>query len=531
MWHPFSQQVTDADGRAQNILRWDRILVAVFCSLIIGWLLVSSAAWTYLRYRQDIRTVALLWVVNPSKWQEVRRAIGDNYLRQADTAMVKKEFEKALHLYRSGLARSPRNTNGRISLAQLYLAYRRPELARAVFADNIAQFADQRTYLQTALEFLLRFQFDADLATACQQLLAADLSPPERELVALFAATVSFHRGNYDRMEELLRQENLTSSPQGALLLARADFERGYADLALLRLQDLSQREDVADETFVLTGQIRRQLGQMRELELNATQRLANNPLSHSPRIDFLFLHHQRKDEAALAREVSNYLSLFRRDQTALLALADFAANTARPSLASQIQKLFAENGWPTDATNLLTAEAYISAEKFAEGLDALQGAARLDPEGAKRLSTVYDSLYAVALFGLNRSDEARLHLEHLLAQPNLRAENLQAVASRLTTLGQRSHARAVLARAAEIDPLNQVALSELVRLDALGRHFDTLPSRVRRLLEMRKPSREVLNLASQALGSDLNLFHPEQTSLLSELRTRTGRIAASESL
>lgn len=448
-------------------------------------------------------------------------------MAEALAAVERKEFDTALHFYRTGLARVPGNTEGRLGLARLYVGFGRPDLAKQVLADNLGEFTREPEYLRTSLDFLLQFQFDSELALACDDLLQRKLAPSERRLVTHFAATLAFYRGNYDRTETLLRREGLEDAPESTLLLARADLERGYAELALLRLQDLIQRDLASDATYVLLAQARRQLGQLAELERNATLRLANAPLSYAPRLEFLLLRHEQRDEAALTREVASYVQHFASDQNALLALADFAAQTGRPDLTREVQRTFATRGWPADTVTLLLAEAQIAAQRYADGLATLATAARLDPDGAKRLASVHDSLRAVALFGLNRPDEARLHLDHLLAQTNLRAENLRVVAQRLVALGRAAAARAVLLRATELDPLNQLSLTELVRLDAIGGHFDTLPAHARRLMGMRKPSREVLALAARAWSSDLNLLHPEQTKLLHELRQRTDRAAA----
>jgi Tfp pilus assembly protein PilF len=342
--------------------------------------------------------------------------------------------------------------------------------------------------------------------------------------VALFAAKASFHRGDYDRAEDLLRRARLEMTAAGALLLAQSDLERGYPELALLRLEELAGHPDAPEDTYVVLGQVRRQLGQTDQLSRNAVQRLASNPLSHAPRLDFLQIHHERRDHTAFDQEVADYFALFNRDERALLALADFAAHAGRPDLAGRVQQHFSSQGWPVHASALLAAEAQLASGGFAAGLDALKIAASLDADAAKRLATVYDSLQAIALFGLNRADEARLHLEHLLSRPNLRAENLQLVARRLVALGQTEHARAVLTRAVSVDPLNQTALTELVRIEAKGRHFDTLAPHVRRLLQLRKPSPQALALAADALGSDLNLFHPDQRAVLREIRLHADR-------
>ncbi|MBA4136517.1 MAG: hypothetical protein C0518_04285 [Opitutus sp.] len=457
----------------------------------------------------------------------MQRALGDHYVTLAEAAAEAQAFDQALHLYRAGISRSPENLAGRLGLAQLYVACRRPELARPILTDRLSQFLDDRDYLQKAFQFLLDYQFDADLAAACAELLERPLTPDTEKLVALYAANVAFQRGNYDRCESLLLQHRLENTPEGGLLFARADLERDFPTLALLRLKDLVQRGIALDTVYVLLGQVHRKLGQTREIELNATLRLANNPLSPFPRIDFLHLHHERGQADALAREIDSFLAFFGNDQAALLALGDFAANTGRADLARRIEELFRQRDWPADAPSLLAAEASLVAGHHADGLRSLESVRRFDPDAGKRFGAVLDGLQAVALFGLNRPDEARLHLEHLLTQPNLRAANLHVVATRLVALGHASHARALLERAVTLDPLNQAALTELVRVAAQQKHFRGLPAHVRRLMAMRKPSREVLIEVARAWGSDLNLLHPEQAALLAELRANAGISAA----
>lgn len=502
-----------------------RVAGAVAIGAALAWLALTTTAWAHLRWGRGIAAATWLDATLPHRWDALRRAIGDHYIEQAPAALAAKDPDHALHLYRAGLARSPYNTAGRLGLARLYVAAKRPDLAKNVLTGALERCARDRDYLRATCEFLLEFQYDDELRQASERLLALPASAlVDRPLVAFHGATGAFHRGHYDRAESLLRDARLESHPEGILLLARIDAERGHRELALLRLDSLGPEDLPGDAAYVLAGQIRRELGQSRELGLNAVLRLANNPLSPAPRIAFLHLHLLRQDRTALARDIEAYFTNFGRDQTALLALADFAATAGLPELAARLERHFSEQNWRADALALLTAEACLVAGRHLDGLESVRAFVRRDPEAARRFAPVLDSLQTVALFALHRPDEARLHLEHLLAQPDLRAENLRLVAQRLASLGQTPSARQLLERATTLDPLNQTALTELVRLEAQGRHFEKLPAHTRRLLAMRKPSREVLELVYRVWGSDLNLLHPEQSKLLAEIRPHLAR-------
>ena len=174
-----------------------------------------------------------------------------------------------------------------------------------------------------------------------------------------------------------------------------------------------------------------------------------------------------------------------------------------------------------------MVAEAHIVAHEYQTALNLIAGYTRATPEWAKQFTAVLNGLQTVALYGLGKPDEARLFLEHLLGQDDLRAENLIAVSNRLAAIGVRDQARVLLARACATDPLNQAALTQLVRLETADNVTEALPGHLRQFMKMRKPSHEVLQAAYDRLGSDLNLFLAPQVELLAALKTALASPAA----
>lgn len=513
----------NSDGSDPVEPRWGRIAAAVMVLVVATWLSATGVATGYFKFLRGIEEVAWVDTLLPTRWHNVSVAMGNHYVREAADALKKGDPIAALRLYRSGLAKSPANLSGRLALARLYVGAKRPDLARDLLLRDLPRFASDASYLRTALSFLLEFQFDSELQTAAEKLVT-HASPAVREQGAIHAAAVAFHRGNFDATENILRSHHLDQSAEGTLLLARADFERGFADLALTRLAPLLNDSPGRGPALELVAQIHSQKGRASELARTATLSLANDPLSPAPRLQLLRQLHAEHRTDELARETERFMELFASDTNALLALGDFAANTANPALARRIQQTFARQKWNPDAPALLYAEACISAGRHAEGVVELDRYLQNNPSAGLRYGPAFDGLRTVALFGLNREDDAQLQLEHLLAQPNLRAENLSAVANRLLALGRPEAARLALTRAVKLDPLNQSALGILVRLEADQGQLDTLPAHLRQFLAMRRPSHEILSFVYRRLGSDLNLLHPEQPALLAQLRQHVGR-------
>lgn len=491
--------------------------------LVTGWLTLSASTFVYFRDFRGLQNFNFADVAFPTRWHRLRTAIGEGYLRDAEIALKENQLDQALRLYRAGIARAPLNVSGRIALARLYLVFRRPDLAKDLLLAGLAHLATDKDYLSLCLGFLLDYQYDAELKDACTQLLRHPESSV-RPKAALFMAAVAFHRGDYDETESLLLTHQLTDTPDGSLLLARADYERGFPELALTRLTALINAGHANTNHLAFAAEIQQRLGQRRDLDRSATLLVTADPLAPAPRIALLRQLQAQQRPAETAREIENFIQLFRNDQSALLSLGDFAAHTGNTELAHRIQLIFADHHWPADTPALLYAEACISAGRHHDGLAELDRCLQTNPGWAARHAPTFDGLRTVAFFGLNRSDDARLQLEHLLGQPNLRTENLTAVADRLLALGRLDAARLTLGRAVELDPRNQSALATLVRLEAEQGLFDTLPTHLHQFLALRRPSPEILSLAYHRLGSDLNLFHREQQPLLAQLRQRLGR-------
>ncbi|MBI2813170.1 MAG: hypothetical protein HYX71_02660 [Opitutae bacterium] len=495
----------------------------LFASVLGVWHLLALGAWLFVRYQRDFPHVKYADLWWPGRWPRYRASMGDYYIAQSDALLHRGEYALAVHKLRVGVAKAPASAQGRTLLARVFLAYRRPDLAKQVLLDGLDCLSADPAYLQSTLAFLLEFQEDATLLEVTRRLLAAPAGPATRPLLATFAATAAFNRGNHTEAEELLGQNRLRDSPEGVLLQARIAWESGLPELALLRL-----KEDIAlhpghDRARVLLAEYYLSLGRTGEWETALVERVAGDPLAPAPRVAYLQLLHRRGDHARLEQEAAALLRQFGGDPAALLALADFAASTGRPDLARRAQLALSAQPENSGAAALMVAEAHLVAGEYQSAVDLVTRYTREYPEWTGQFAPVFDGLQTVAYAGLGRADEARLSLDHLLGQKNLRAANLVAVAQRLNALGARDLARFALGRAVEADPLNQPALANLIRLELETGALADLPARLERYLRSRQPSREILARAADVLGSDLHLLVPGQKKLLGDLQTALG--------
>lgn len=501
-------------------MRWPWLAILLAGTVVALWSLAALGAWLFVKYRRDFATVQYIDLVWPGRWEQHRQNQGRHYINQAEALLQQGDYVNAVHKLRAGVSKAPDSSQGRLLLARVYAAYRRPDLAQAVLLDGLPHLPGDRDYLQTTLGVLLEFQEDAKLLQLGRELLAAPERAAFHPLIATFSATAAYYRGNYDEAETLLDRYRLGDSPDGAILRARIAWDRGFPELALVHLKAHLALNPGHDQARALLADYYRALGRINEWESALVERVAGDPLSAAPRVAYLQLHHRRGDQPRLERETAAFLEQFGRDPLALLLLGDYAANTGQPNVARRVQQHVSTRPEHAGAAALMVAEAYLVAGEHQAALDLVAGYAKDYPEWSAQFAPVFNGLQAVALTGLGRSDEARLSLDHLLAQKNLRAENLVAVAGRLSALGARDLARSTLNRASEADPLNQPALANLIRLELEMDAWAELPDHLRRFIHLRLPSREILARAHAELGGDRHLLLPGQQELLASLQS-----------
>lgn len=500
---------------------WKRLFVwSVFCALI-GWVGTASTAYLFIKYRRGFKEVEFThMLLLPWRWNEYEVARGNFLIKRAQAQLKDQKFREAFGGLRLGLIKSPTNKEGRLLLAQFYGLWKRPDLTRQTLLDGFAFHKDDNDYLKTLFSFLLQQQEDQQVLAFYKELLADNTSiTPRNQLVALAAASACYFRGNYDEAENILRRYQLENSRDGRLLTARISWDRGAKDQAIERLRELAAELPNDEEIYTQTVTYLRDSGRDNEARRESFVRALANPRNARARIDQLYAFNKEGDTVSVKSNVEEIFRDFSKDPNALLALADFAANTGDPVLARRVYDYAKANDLNWEGAALMTVEANIVAKNYQAALEMVRQLQKENPDWNKRYYSVFNGLQAIAHYGLGDAEAAQLFLNNFLSQTNVRADNLIAVSKRLLAVGAKSQARQVLDQAVAADPLNQAALTSLVQLDLDLNNTGPLAGNVRKLLAMRKPSQTVLSNAYRKLGSDLFLFSSDRIALLHDLR------------
>lgn len=501
------------------VIHWRRLMLSVFALGVASALGLTLAAWVYVYSYKGVKEVGYLHIALPWRWDEYRVIRGAHYVAKAKEMIATAQWRGAYLNLRVGLLKDPANKEGRLLLAQFYSMLRRFELAEQTLIEGMDYHRSDDAYFQAALQFLLQLQNDERVISLAGDALAEPgASVMRKRTAALYAGMAHTYRGNYDRAEDLVVAHRLEETREGRMLAARIEWERGYPELALLKLEQLRAGLPADDEVAGLLAGYYRDLGRLDEARrLNLLRQVANRG-APQPRIELLKLLAQEGDEAAAQREVEDVMGHFHNDGPALVALAEYAANRGDTVLVRRIYEHCKAADLPWDVAAVLTVESCIVAGKFQEGLDLARELLRENPEWSRRHYALFNGLQAIALHGLGDHDAARLFMKNFLGQANIRSEQLASVSGRLAAVGAADEARELLARAVQDDPHNQAALTKLIELDLKAGRLDEVPAAVRKLLTMRKPPTALLARVRDELGSDRWLFLDGRTAALDEL-------------
>lgn len=505
-------------------IAWRLAAAALALTLIVSWLGLASAAYLFVKYRRGFTEVKFTHMLfYPAQKEAYRNARGNFWIDSAKEQLKDQKYREAFYNLRLGIGLAPENRDGRMLLAQFYMIWQRPDLAETTLIEGLDFNFNDLEYLQALFGFLLQRQADFELVKITDDLLArAGPSPTLDErlkLVATARATAQFFRGNYDAAEDTLRAFRLTDSIDGQILTLRIEWERGDRISVLGTLETLHAQAPDNEQVYNQFAAFLREDNRIDELRRLVVLQQLSYPDRPRPRIDLLYIYDKAANEDRVQSGIADVFRDFSANGDVMLALADFAANTGRPDLARRVYDHCKANNLSWEGAALMTVEAYVVAKRYREALAASTEMMKENPEWGKRFYSVFNGLQAIANYGLSDVEAAQLFLSNFLTQAGVRADNLVAVSNRLVSVGANQEARQVLAQAVRSDPLNQTALTGLIRLDLAAGQADTLSIHLRTLLTMRKPPLELLREAYGKLASDRFLFAPGRAALLDELR------------
>jgi predicted Zn-dependent protease len=520
-WAPFNwERLPHSTGIR---LFWGRLAAWLVVLGCVGWLLLASAAYGFVKYRRGFTEVSFHhMLLLPWKLDDYRRAKGEFLIGEGLALAEKQEWRAAFGLLRTGLAAVPDHREARLMTARFYLMAGRPDMVRTLLVEGLAYHGDQLDYLRQSLGFFFGLQADDTVITLTSELrsrLAAE--SPARRMAVTALAYAYFNRDRLDEAVALLGEERLLATPEGRFVTARVAWERGRKAEAIGQLRELTAQvpEDLEIyRTLVYYLTEEKTWGEVRRAALSRQFALPDKPEAY---VDFIAACAAEGDTAGREAAEAAFLEKFADDVPALLKLGEAAARAGRVEVVERVVARCRALGREQADAEMLRLLAHLERREYDRVLSAV---ARLSAESAnwpERQRLVMGGLKAAALYGRGEELEAEPWVRRLCETRLLPAVLFTALAEQLAQAGQGAQAQRVLRHAVELDPLHQPALVMLLRvaLEAgeLGNHVGL----IERLLTMRKPPAELLAGLERALGSDRYLMLPGRVRVQEEIAAR----------
>ncbi|MBQ6705140.1 MAG: hypothetical protein IJN19_03975 [Opitutales bacterium] len=477
------------------------------------------------KLRTSVRLSLAEISAEPEKFPEIRarhfKKISSRFTDIADEARKNKNYKTALNSAQIATKADPRNLRARLILAALVDAYGGDTPTALKLMHAGLKFIDLDAdvtpdYFAKYFEMLFSLQQDYVLSEQAKKILKNPNVPAKtRKLVALAGAFALYNRGQYDESLDIIARERLddqqhgnADAVHGRILKARNLFASGKRSEAV-SLLDSSISQFPAEKRELIYNQLSRFFSESNNFEgvLDvASRQIEENPATLAPRLSRLFAYKKLGKAAEFDAELTAIFELFSTSQSALVALANFAAEQGMPELALRCMDTARTHHFEAPLFVAAAVESLVAANRPADAIDAYVQATSADPkvfeEFQSVISAVLASAYAEAAKAESDPEKAeplRAHCELLLGQflenPSARPENQLAVIRHFRRIGRDDIANRVATAA-----LKKFPWHSQIRADWLSLQLATpeslarlnVPAEIRTLAGMRRPEAKI---------------------------------------
>jgi len=527
-WLGFAVIRRHPNGKRRVHLRWFRLVVTLVGLTAVFWLLAALGLYFFFKLNRGFQDeqfaddLLLLF-----RYKEHDHKMGEYYIRTADTHMQNKppRLAEALQDYRLGVLKAPENLHARQMLAEFYSIYYKDQqdTSLSVLEDGLPYALDNNPeYIIAYFQRLMQAHEPDHAIELCQKYLAQKLTNEKvRQAFALNLASVYVEQGDFDKGEDILQKYKLEDTYDGTILASELLWQRGQLHKATAYLEKALVRYPRNTYIYSLLARFYRDLADLDNARKYISLSMIAAPTDVAPRIEILGIYAKSGEKARLAHEEQSIIKDFGTDPNAMVQLADFAANQGDVTLTRQVNDLAIASKDPQfnlAAFSMLVCEAYLTNDDYDNALTYMDEIEKDNPHWLSSVRSVFESLRAVADYGVGRPDLTNMYLTALINSNTTRPDTIMSVANRFLSHGAFAQAKLLLKAAHQMDPFNQAILAQLVSADLQIGDSSDLSDNLQHLLKTRHPPLELMLDASRQLGSDRFLFVPDRETLLAKI-------------
>jgi hypothetical protein len=538
---------------------WRRIGLLSPAFLLIAWVALSEMNYFKERFMNGIpdtrRADMYLYLPDTLANSAANLFLGKEQVRQRERAKLlaaKDSYGRAAHLYRKGeyyvgvakaaLARqdyaefakyigtgaqlTPANLEAQRLCADLFFAFQRPLDGYQLLEESLGFAKQDPDYFRQYVQRCFMLDQDARLIrTAAKYADDPEVAPAIRAELRMASAQARFLRGDFAEAAKLVKDHRLDQTADGYLLNCQILWESGDRAGALDQLNAALAAYPAGIRLLEMKARWLKETGDLRGAKDSLDLLTISTPDRPGPLIQSLYLlpgeAHREPREALVGKIVAR----FGNQEQAMLDLARFGNDTADVALTARLAALAKERRFTNRVRfDLVRVECLLNAGRARETIllvDDLYKQAERD-QWVAETRMAFEALRMIAYFADGQTEIGSINLQKLMQNRSVPPQVLISASRKLIAAKRYDEANDVLIQAHLQNETNQAVLMQIVlmKLDH-PRIAADLETYLRRLMENRRPPKDVLRTALRRLGSDTYLFSGDRETLLRDVEAR----------
>jgi len=444
---------------------------------------------------------------------------GEYFISVAKAALERGDFGEFAKYIGTGASLSPKNAEAQKLCADLYFAFGRSIDAFQILENSLDYGLNDPEIFKN---YLTRcFMLDQDtrvINTAKKYLPNKNLSPVIREDLKLAEAQANFFRGNYNEASKLIRDYTLETNPEGFLLRCQLMYELGEKPEAIKLLNTAIKNYPGVMRLLEIKARWLKDMGNLKEARDCLDLIIISNPENFSPYIQSLHLMTGPENAEKRNSEIEKIVKKYGKSEQAMLELAQYGNDNFDAKLTARLLTLAEQSRFPSRTKFALThAECLINANRPHEAIlliDELLSQIERE-QWLADTKIALDALKCIAYFADDQPEIGLINLTRLLENRRVPPQLLIATGKKLIQAKRFVEANNMLIQAHLMNENNQPLLLQIVKLKIEHPEIaNDVEVYIRRLMDTRRPPRDVLISALNCVSSDTYLFSNNREKL-----------------
>lgn len=516
------KRVRAANGKWHVEVCWGRVGLYIVAAIMLFWFVLTAFIFCSYKYFKGYDEITVFEAVSaPFDMKSYRQKVGEYNIKHARTLMEEQKWREAFMNLSAGVNRAPKNIMGRKLLAEFYVAmFRRPDIAMQTLEVGLFDAKNSLEYMRLYIRLLIDQCEDKRLVAVAEKLMKDPevTDPGVRMYLTMALSAVYAMHGNYALSTKYAHTNGIDKTLPGIVRLSKNMWEAGDRQEAidfLLNNLGVSQKRGVIYGVLVKYYSM---MGDFSSARRYALLRVSEDPLSFGPKFEYITLLQKAGDDSRMKAEIETIFNQNRHDNSAMLHLANYAADNGDMALMRRIYDVALDGNFPIAPYALLMLETMIVNGSHKDAVAFSEEVLKEKPVWARKYNDTLESLRAIAYFGAGDPNMANMLISEVLKRNTCSPQVLVATARRIDNLGGLRLAHKILEHATVQYPHNQLALTRLVQMEIKMGNSTNLDKHLFRLLQMRRPPRKLVLEAMENLGSDKFIFAADRASMLREV-------------